>query len=271
MYTLSLSGHNYNLIAGKKNEFWLNEIARIMQLQFKPVKNSFKLLYFRNPQIFKFFHGAKKEFESLGLKYFSTSTNAMLIDLGKEADKRNEYLKFKHSFYPLFEKVILSGGFPVHGGLIDNGCILAGNSGSGKSTCCRRSPWSALCDDTSLIIKTKSGYLAHPWPSWGDYIQRNMNTTFPVEKSIPLKALFIVQKEKINKAIPLKISESVLQIYNFALQRIHVEINQIDKRRALKIKTQLFKNIWKLLEIIPAFTLKATLQGKFWKEMEGVL
>ena len=61
-----------------------------------------------------------------------------------------------------------------------------------------------------------------------------------------------------------KIFESSKQIWTAFLEKINLKEKQLLRR-------QLFDNACKITEQIPCFTLKATLHGEFWKEIEEVI
>ena len=59
----------------------------------------------------------------------------------------------------------------IHGALItdgDNGYLLTGPSGVGKSTAASRVPlpWYAPADDTVVAVSTPEGYMLYPLPTW---------------------------------------------------------------------------------------------------------
>ena len=69
----------------------------------------------------------------------------------------------------------------------------------------------------------------------------------------------------LNKAeSTLKISASANEVYN----KFYVRLNEgIKKTQRMKI----FSNACEFSKNIPCYTLKATLHGKFWEEMEKVV
>jgi len=94
-----------------------------------------------------------------------------------------------------------------------HGFLLAGQGGTGKSTCCRRLPnnWKPLCDDESLIVLDKSKvYHVHPFPTWSDYIQKRAKNIWDVQGSVPLSAIFFLEQSEKDEVIPLSKEQSAI-------------------------------------------------------------
>ncbi len=273
MITLTINKQNYSFLG---NEFWVSNIARIMQLEEKKVRNSAKILFCKNPGslIKKYYpvkYGWVKQDNRLVSYYSHNTIKDIFVDIGKKSTLQNEYMKIKHSFYPVFEREILKDGFPLHSGLVTGGVLFAGSSGSGKSTCCKKSLQKTLADDTSLIVSRDNHYYVHPWVSWGDYIQRNMNTTFNVQNSVPLRAIFLIEKAAKTEILEIKKVEVIKKLFDLSFERIYLNVKNMKKTDRIKINTKLFDNICNMVHFIPVYKLGVSLKGDLQEAIERVI
>lgn len=178
----------------------------------------------------------------------------------------------------IHRKAIEDGGLPFHAALVTkngNGFLIAGKSGAGKSTCCQRIPypWNTLCDDEALIVKDKKDdkYYCHPLPTWSDYLENRAENTWDVQYSVPLKAIFNVEQAETDQTLPLGLGIAATGMYESAAQicmRYWFNGVQEESRREKRL---VFENACDMAKKIPAYTLRATLNGRFWEEMERVI
>ena len=151
---------------------------------------------------------------------------------------------------------------------------MAGRGGMGKSTCCRRVPpqWRALCDDEVLVVPNQQGrYMAHPFPTWSDYIVRRQENTWNVQQYVPLRAIFFLERSEHSEAIPLGQGQSAIYIYHSSSQAINANFRMMGKNEFLIFKKNLFDNSSQLAKALPAFKLPINLTGHFWEEIEKAI
>lgn len=194
-------------------------------------------------------------------------------------DKNNGDMKFVNmwvSLQSLYLKAIENGGIPLHAALIERngkGILIAGEGDTGKSTCAKRlqEVWKPLCDDETLVVFDKDIYRAHPFPTWSDYIFRDLKKSWNVEYSVPLSAIFFLEQSERDDVQPLAKAEAALMINSSAGQVCNhfYRDSGAGERRSQTIK--IFDNACKLAEKIPCFILKASREGSFWEEMEKAL
>lgn len=277
---LSLAnGQNYKFISGKSGESFLEKFSRIMQLQDKRISPASRVLLFRDADIdgiIRKYYPSKFGWKSIDngfIKFFFHHTLPdIFCDIGTVQNE--EYIKMKHSLWSIYRRVIEAGGLPLHSGLVERrgeGILFVGSSGSGKSTTCRRSPWEVLCDDTALVVLSSEGYKVHPFPSWGDYIQKRKESKFNTSYYVPAKALFFVEKSEQDEVIKLKARDSVLKLLKNSMERLYLNFNALEKEEKYKFSVKLFSNAWDLLQKTPVYDLKISLQGEFWKKIEEVI
>ncbi len=168
-------------------------------------------------------------------------------------------------------------GGPFHAALAEldgKGVVITGPSGRGKSTCSRRFPsyWKPLCDDTCLIIKDKAqNFRAHPMPTWSDHLWAEIYSTSDASHSVPLKAVFFLEQSEKDGILPVN--------KTLAIQKLFAGMKQVwdrcwdregkEERKAMT--TRLFHTSCEIADKVPFYTLNASLNGRFWEEIEKVL
>jgi len=186
-------------------------------------------------------------------------------------------MRMSEALYPICHFAQQSRGLLLHAALIERdgiGVLLAGHTNVGKSTCCQRipSPWLALCDDLTLIVCDEKGrYFAHPFPTWSDCETQDTEKTWNVQYYLPISAVFFLRQAEADDIeclgegqASVLMSESAFQVS----QRFWFKQNrgiQREKRR------EIFSNACETAKMIPAFTLRVSLEGKFWEKIEEVL
>lgn len=178
---------------------------------------------------------------------------------------------------PVYEQVRRSGGMVAHCGLLvrgEDGFLLVGPSGMGKSTCARRIglPWKALCDDQALVVKTAPGtYHCHPLPTWSTLWGDPTSTTWPVRQSVRLRGIFFLERHETNRIEALGKAQAAAMLSRSA-QRVAVPFgSDIHEQHERAFKQLIFDNACDLVPHAPCFLLYANLTARFWEQMESVL
>ena len=178
---------------------------------------------------------------------------------------------------PIFQKAQVRGGLPMHAALLElagKGILISACSNTGKSTCCRRVPgyWKVLGDDETLIVPgSGKGFRAHPFPSWSDYLWRKSEKKWQVESSVPLSAIFFLEQAEATEILPVGKGESAVLINQSANQveeRFWIWSDQTTKTMQVK---RIFDNACALAKTVPAYRLRASLNSRFWEEIERVI
>lgn len=168
------------------------------------------------------------------------------------------------------------GGLLVHGALAalgEKGVILAGASGSGKTTASERlsPPWASLCDDVTLIVKRRPGeYWAHPWPTWSR-VARGGNGGAAVLQPVRLHALFSLCKSPVDRMRRLGRSQALAELLEHGQQASAIMSMAMDRDSERPLRVMRFHNSLELVAAIPVFKLFHTLEGAFWEKMERTL
>jgi len=201
----------------------------------------------------------------------------VLCDIGPGKDPPQSFMNMWQALFPIYRRAHACGGFPAHAALVErdgHGVLLAASGDTGKSTCCRRlpSPWSAVCDDETLIVRdAKNRYRAHPFPTWGDYIRQYDKTTWNVERHVPLSAIFFLEQAKQDQVVSIGQAHTAERIYLSSLQGYRGHYIHMDSVEQRRFRARLFENAADLATTCPAYRLRVSLTGRFWEEMERVL
>jgi SynChlorMet cassette protein ScmC len=170
-----------------------------------------------------------------------------------------------------------NGGLLVHGALAewnDIGVILAGPGGVGKTTASRRlsPPWRSLSDDTALIVKAQDGtYWAHPWPTWSQYRQGDLNGSWDVQTAVKLGLICMLSKDKKDRVFLLPIRQAISELVDVSSQTFFIMANGMDKDAIRRLNLMRFHNAVALSKRVPVCRLEISCYGKFWQEIEKFL
>jgi SynChlorMet cassette protein ScmC len=122
-----------------------------------------------------------------------------------------------------------------------------------------------------MVVDRHKQSRAHPFPTWSNYLWKLSDTTWNVQQHLPLSAIFFLEQATTDEVMPIgraqasvRITESATQIYQATLSNLVSEEGRATKER-------IFENASALAGTIPAFTLRVSIEGRFWEEMERVL
>jgi len=292
-YCLSLSDGTEWWITGYEDGIYLaDKLAFVMGLRECPLNNSPMLIFLEKTN--DIING--DYIDLFKLKLPNAESNWRMYDLGifrmwydgvfsnvvcqsriEEHINNIEYRIIWYSLHSIYRKSMRIGGLPFHAGVAEyNGCgiLLSAESGTGKSTCCRRLPshWKALCDDEALIVRSKDGnYRIHPFPTWSTYLNNREPNTWQVEYSVPASAIFLLEQSDIDEVIPLHATQSIIPIINSAIQSCNKFIKNAGREYQPELMREVFNNAYEIAKTIPVFRLRVSLNGRFWEEIEKVL
>ncbi|NIS70301.1 MAG: SynChlorMet cassette protein ScmC [Proteobacteria bacterium] len=294
-YCLELgNGLGWTLTATERVRFWLEKFASILELTACGPNGHPRLIFIPH----KAEHSGNGESaaildsdrlkdlpqggwtkQTLGaLRFWShPRVSDMICETGQLDDNIDEIVSMWWAVYPIFRRVQESDGLPLHAALVGRngvGVLLAAPGGTGKSTCCRRlpSPWHALCDDETVIARDHGNrYLAHPFPTWSESIQRGPGRKWNVQHCLPLSAVFFLEQAETDEAVPIGKGETSALINRLAVEVSRIDWRNLPREEKIPIRKKLFHNACELAKSVPAFKLRVSLNGRFWQEMERVL
>jgi len=205
------------------------------------------------------------------------NTPDLIVELEGQQTHKLEIIRMWLARFPIYEQVQETGGLPFHAALIEwnrLGVLLAASGGTGKSTCCLRlpPPWHVLCDDETLIVRDhQARYLAHPFPTWSDYLFRRSKRTWNVQRHVPLYAIFFLEQAEADDIIPIGQGQATVLISQSTTEVCCRSWENLDRRVIRALRKKLFDNACQLARTIPAFILHVSRFGTFWDEIEMVL
>jgi SynChlorMet cassette protein ScmC len=285
MYRLHLNEENtWQISANESRSALVQEMARVMELEpANEAEDASRLVFigpgeptphvstesgnptllYEGPRLKLWRHGARQD---------------VICEVPDEVTGDEVYHTLRMAVQAIHHHNVQRGGLTLHGALLEHegrGILLAAKGGSGKSTCCRRLPghWKAWCDDETLLaLDGSGGYVAHPFPTWSHYLdEEGVRTWFP-ENQIPLSTIFFLEKAEDDEVAALPSYEAPMWLYHSIFPVYERNFGQqLKKTEKRSFNTRLFNNACDMARTIPTYVLRASLHGRFWEKIEGVL
>lgn len=174
-------------------------------------------------------------------------------------------------------EALVRGGLLLHAALAEyqgNGFIMVGPGAIGKSTASRRlpSPWRSLCDDMTLVVRDEKGrYWAHPWPTWSLFFGDGPGGSWAVEHAVPLRAIFFLTRSPTDRLEPITSTQATALTIESARDLVREASRLTEGNAARALCSAGVRAARALTLAVPAFSLKLSLDGRFWEEIERVL
>jgi SynChlorMet cassette protein ScmC len=296
-FLLSLGdGKVWVLVASKDTDSEVRQLGRMMRLKrSSDAKDHSKLMFIRNGL------GSKQADGSIG--GVDEDLEAYLMELGWKAHTLNSIrlwshdsvpdvvCEFRHregahiesilsmrlALLPIYQTAEMLGGLPLHSALVKNNdmsVMLAAPKKIGKSTCCGRfpSPWQVLCDEETLIVRNnRNQFMAHPFPTWSDYVAGDGKRTWDTQHHVPVAGIFFLEQSEKDQVASLGQGEAAAFINQMATQASYRFWGNLPVDEVRAKKKRLFQNACELSEATPTFKLGVSLEGRFWEQIEKVL
>jgi len=294
-YKLRLGdGQGWHLIATPGTSEWVRKLAAIMKLKTYEAEEYPKLIFTRREPDEQGFRklickldpklqrdlpmDGWKAYGRKWLRFWSHSHFPDIIcEVGLEEDQIMGFLIMWFSLFPIYQQAQHRGGMSFHAALVERngiGVLLAAPGEAGKSTCCRRipHPWRSLCDDETIIVRdNQNGYLAHPFPTWSDYMWQGSGRTWDVQQSISLAAIFFLQQAETDEVIPFGQGQTALLINRSESCVVLRNRAILDREEKMTSRMKSFSNACEIARTIPGYILRVSRSGQFWEEIEKVL
>jgi len=214
----------------------------------------------------------------LRLWYRMDSPN-IVVELTTPLSEDYGYISLRSALRFVFRQSIQRGGLPLHAALVEHqgkGVLLVGTSGTGKSTCCRRlsPPWQARCDDEVLLTLAPDGrYLAHPFPTWSDYLLQREKNSFRSQTEDPslLAGIFFIEQSPFDECLPVAPAKALVELITATQVVLYTHLWYCDPEEARSIRGAMFTNACNLIHRVPLFNLRVSLTGGFWEHIEAAL
>ncbi len=285
-YILDLGGGLSMCLTGtEESQPWLERLAGVMRLR-AGYNDAWPRVIFRWNRSEKMTRRLSERISAQGWKaidlvrariWSNPKVGDLFCELIPDEDHDQDFFLMSLGILSIYIKAIDRGGLPLHGGLVERnglGIILAGASGRGKSTCCRRlsSPWRAMCDDETLLIPGGSqGYLAHPFPTWSDLLRGDRIKSWDVQTKVPLSAIFFLEQAQTDEVVSIGPTEAAVRMNQSANQIFGPPAQGLEKTGQRSIRTRFFQNSCDMSKSVKAYLLKVSLRGRFWDRINDVL
>jgi SynChlorMet cassette protein ScmC len=203
--------------------------------------------------------------------------NTIVCNLISEENNEMAALLLVHLSGIICRDVQYRGGILLHGALAgwnENGVILAGPGGRGKTTASKRLPyhWQSFCDDTTLVIcDNKSEYRAHPWPTWSTFMFNGPGGTWNVQHSVFLKGIFFLDQAPREQIESLGAGHATCLLIESFEQASRMMSHYMEKEELREHRKMCFDNICLLAQTVPSYILRLGPDGAFWKEIEWAI
>ena len=275
-YGFTLLNNKTFIFSSDTNIEFLNEFVKILNLEKKDKEPYKKILFISSPPVEE--KNLKKIFFKNLTIYFNEKN--IFCGLKKNLDYDSKILAMENIVSFLSYYIILDGGFFLHSGLIkfyNKGFLFTGGGGFGKSTICKvlSDNFKVLCDDKLILLPYFDRYIAHPLPTFSNYLidlkNKKIKNNFysNIEDYSFVSCIFILQKSKENKILPLSLKEALTFLYNFSFQISFLPYIKDNSFRELK--KILFSNILKTVKEIPVFLFKFNNTEESYKELENFI
>ena len=204
-----------------------------------------------------------------------TDNGQMLCFLPHRLNRDLEVIQMERIASFVARAALRQGALLIHGALAEycgSGFIMAGPGTVGKSTASRRLPsaWRSLSDDMTLVVRDDQGqHWAHPWPTWSRYENSGSGGSWAVEQAIPLRAVFFLSQSPSDHLESVNVTQATALTLESAVNLARSAASPLPTLRSpLPIGIRAAKA---LASAVPAYSLKLSLTGRFWEEIERVL
>jgi len=175
-------------------------------------------------------------------------------------------------------EVMSRGGLLFHGALAEyrgSGFIMAAPGEVGKSTASRRLPlpWRSMSDDMTLVVCDGMGrFWGHPWPTWSRFLYNGPGGSWPVEDAVPIRAIFFLAQSPTDELEPVNATQATALAMESAEELMReVLLELVDADAARTLCTRALSAAKGLAAAVPAYSLRLSLDGRFWEKIEAVL
>jgi SynChlorMet cassette protein ScmC len=267
--------------------YWVEKVASIMHLPQGPAEgpangaNLMILFEGKNPDKAKRLVESYPGWISIDSNYltlwYRMDSPDLLAQLTPQLSEFSAYTNIRFVLKFIFRESLKRGGLPFHAALVEHhgkGVLLAGTSGIGKSTCCRRlmPPWQALCDDEVLVtLSPQDNYLAHPFPTWSDYVLKRGEKTYNTPHPSPLAGIFFMEQSSSDGYLHMNPSEALVEAIVSAQVGLARFLWCCNAEEARDLRVVIFANTCELVKKVPVFRLRVSLTGRFWEHLEAAL
>lgn len=206
--------------------------------------------------------------------------NQAILELNPEFITHPEirYIDMSAVLRIVFHRCVASGsGCSLHAASAvrnGRGIVIVASGQTGKSTCHGRFPrtWTPLADDCALAVKNPAGgFAVQAMPTWSNYLRREKASVFDTGTAYPLKALFFLEQGDADEVEKVKPPIAAGILHRLSREAWGSFIGRFPAAEKKKLGRDLFEACCAIADATPGYIMRATLHGKFWREIEKVL
>ncbi|MEK7400216.1 MAG: hypothetical protein AAB116_25000, partial [Candidatus Poribacteria bacterium] len=98
-------------------------------------------------------------------------------------------------------------------------------------------------DETLVVLDSNKEYRAHPFPTWSDYLMKRASNTWDVQYSVPVSAIFFLERADNDEVTRLTASEaSVLMMESASQVCVHTKTLYRQQPDLAEFRKKLFNN-----------------------------
>lgn len=271
------NGQRWNFSADASLRSWLEQFAHILNLERNGREPGARLIFKAGGNVATG-PGRTHDPGLVSLRKCDDSPDVICEFKGRRGSRRDIECMW-HALSPIYLGAIRRQGLPLHAGLIEingRGILLAGSSGRGKSTLCRRlsSSYTVLCDDEALVVRDDQGrYWGHPFPTWSRLMKPGHEGSWAVQKAVPLSHIFFITPSEKDEITTLGRGRAAMLTTRASLEKSLGSWGweDADDSEGRAMKNQIFHNACLLAGTIPASLFHVGLTGRIEQEMEKVV
>jgi len=207
----------------------------------------------------------------------SEADNAVVCRCADPTDRDVQVFYMERIAALIAREALARGGLLLHGALAEHlgsGFVMAGPGTIGKSTASRRLPpsWRSLCDDMTLIVRDGNGrFWAHPWPTWSLFHLGGPGGSWAVEHAEPCRAIFFLGRSPSDQLGPVNTTQATAMTLESAVDLARAAAQLTEENAVRTLSGEGVRAARALAAAVPAYSLKLSLDGRFWEEIELVL
>ncbi|MCX6841996.1 MAG: SynChlorMet cassette protein ScmC, partial [candidate division WOR-3 bacterium] len=215
--------------------------------------------------------------EGVGAASGMDGPGAVVCRIDEPIDRDTEVAQMQIVASLIAREALFRGGLLLHGALAEykgSGFIMAGPGTIGKSTASRRLPlpWRSLSDDRTLVVPDGKGrFRAHPWPTWSRFYDNGPGGCWAVEDNVPLRAIFFLGQSPSDRLEPVNATQATALALESAVDLAWEMRRTTEESAARTLHGEGISAARALAAAVPAYSLKLSLGGRFWEEIERVL
>jgi SynChlorMet cassette protein ScmC len=272
-------GQMWNIISERKTHGLVHQLAKIMRLEPSELsENAIPLIFTDSLEKSTWPDGTEELAfcdSHMGL-WIEPNYKRILAEVFQPCNPKKLPWIMRRSVQIIQHLNVLQGGLPLHAALAEldgTGVLLAARAGTGKSTCSRRLPeyWNVLGDDETLVVKTEAGFVAHPFPTWSSLYEERERLSWNTEFAVPIKAVFFLEQAQVDELVNMPQHQSCLRTYASVYPAYRWFRDGFAGVELRQHNTMLFHNACNIVQHVKAFTLRVSLKGVFWQNIERII